>query len=439
MSILVYFLWSILFFFAIASPPVALIFYGFIGSDSDAFGVANFLSSSNASQKLVTRGLYLLAFLISLRKILLIILKKTDKILIYNMILALLLSSFIFFNSIIKDLGVIKSLSILTYSGLPGFLIWLTTAGDKRYRNLFFVYVSLNIIIAVSVLFFPFLEPINGRNYQLLNYLSSSIEGGVNFSIPDLETNKYYFVKYGQYHNPNALGFYACVAIICGFSLAFRQAKVRREKYIGIYLSILGFIAWLNSLTRGPAMAIIFICIVWMFIPNEINTRKSKQLTKRFGKIMLSFLFVIFALLGLYQFLFVGLSDISIVSRLEGYKNGFEAIVNYPLLGIDSNWDWPGAGSNPHFLPLSFAAHYGIFSGILVATIVFGFGFYAILRAFKSSRKPILSCLDRSLGIGLILVVWSIASTNNLAAVVLFWVCLAEAYIRIFTTTKENT
>ncbi len=440
MVIIIKILWVLLFIFALVSPPLALMIYGLIGSDSDAFAVTKLLGILVTNHKFVTRGIFLLAFIISLFCLRKVLKRTSSRVIKGSLIIALALSVLIVSNSIIKGMGLTKSLSVLVYSGLPVFIIWLSTIGSKNYRKMFYVFITINIIFASSVLWIPFLEPLNGRIYQSLSYIANSADGDINYSLPSSETKKEGAIShYAQYHNPNALGFYACVAIIGGLALVLKGEKSNISKLFGIVLCILGIFSWLNSLTRGPALAVFISYLLWSFVPAQNESLKSKRFIRRIVITILITLPIMVTISGMFKYLFVSSDNISVISRLEGYRNGYEAMMSYPLFGVGADWEWPPNGSNPHFLPLSFAAQNGILSGILILILVFVFGFYSIAHAFSSWQRSIISPFNGALGIGLILVVLSIAFTNNITVIVLFGMCLAEAYIRIFNhATNRN-
>lgn len=435
MATIVLILWVVLAFFTFVSPPIALMLYGFIGSDSDAYAVTNLLGLINTNQKFVTRGLFLLASFIILYRLQKVYKNTSNKVIKVSVVLALVLSILIVLNSMIKDMGITKSLSIYTYSGLPVFLIWLSTANSPDFRKLFYAFITINIIVAVAVLFFPFMKPLDGRNYQ---ELSAFTDGGVRFSLPDPETNKVAIGQYAQYHNPNALGFYSCVAIICGLALISKATLSNISKFWGMSLIVFGIIAWLNSLSRGPAIAVFISFFSWQFFPAEYKKKNLYSWMKNFVISLISLLIAVIMFLLIYKYLILTPDNVSVTARLEGYRNGYAAILEYPILGFDANFEWPSLGAYPHFLPLLFAAQNGIIVGVLVTILVFVIGFIALINVFKSLRSTLITPFNAALSLGLILVVWSIASTNNLTAVVLFWVCLAEAYIRIYYNTPPN-
>lgn len=418
--------WALCFVLLVFSPFVFLLLYGVIASERDALGIAEFINIFS-QHKLVFRTLFILSFIYC---VVLYIPKfkniNKNRLAIVSLS-ALLCSLLILVVSLMKDYDIIQSFSLLVYSGLPCFFIWILTYNKKQYRSFFLIFVVVQGVISFSVLVFPELSFINGFNYQKMAHLYSSET--INFGLPSAGEAKGDFARYGHFHNPNALGFYSCVLMMVSIYL-FLVARSKILSVLYILLFFIGLICWFNSLTRGPFIALslylLFVVIYSLKKNGSIYYSKSAVLTLFiFLQIMLIFILINFDIL---LYFFPDKENASVSYRLIGYINGIDAFISNPLLGVGGEWVWL-PGYNPHFLPITWLAEFGILFAIIGTFFVYFlplvkiFNLKSDLLKWKSFRH------DYYFAIGLYLTVLLIASTNNITATVLFWVCLAEFYI----------
>ena len=433
-------IWLLMLIFTFINPPVALLVYSVLASDRDAFGISEFLNGNLHCNKFIMRGFLIVVFLVSTVKLTLVLMKRPLGFNYIGSVIAIILSLIIFVTSLLKGFSIFESLSFLAYSGVPIFIVWISTENKKEYRLFFIIFISIQIIISSMVISFPTLNFIDGRTYKITEGFVDVASSAVNFSLPGVQSNKYLLIKYGQFHNPNGLGFYSCISIVLGFFLFMKKKHKKTIKLFGLFIVFLGLMCWLNSLTRGPFAAVFLLVFMWLFVFPFLERFKGGGYVRLMKCVLVFFVFIFLFIIfyGYFGFIIPDLSNVSVTSRIDGYLNGLTAVSEYPFLGIDRNWVWPSVGSNPHFLPLAFAAEHGILSGFLVFILVYLMGVYAIFIALTKVYLSAIDPINAAYAIGLILIVLSIATTNNITSTVLFWVCLAEAYIITFTSSAES-
>lgn len=422
-------LWALMIAVVIAGwPLVALLLYGITGADRDGYAMLQYLSGFSEHQKLITRtiflGLYAYASLLYVKRR-----YSLPKDVRWTYVICQILSFYIFMVSIFKGYDLTWSLSAVVYSGIPVYLMWLVFSLDKDHKTFFLWFVFIQILLSALVLIFPIFGFLDGGQYKMLEGIYVIEGGALNYAIPDASFIKGSIGRYGVFHNPNALGLYACIAIACGFFLGF--SKGTSQKAIGACLLLLGGLCWLNSLTRGPMIFLIMGGLLSVLMPLKQVSQHQKQTRWMLGLLVLIFTMAIgFYGENIFSYLIPTAETDSVYYRYDGYHYGFEAVMSHPLLGVDERWDW-SIKSYPHFIALSFAAEYGLLAGVLIAILVFFWGGFLILRGAQVLRDSLGRRSEAALGISLILICWGIAVTNNFAAPVLFWLAMAEAVLLI--------
>lgn len=421
-------LWGLIAFAAvIGASAISLLLYGIVGADRDGYAMLQYLSGFAEPHKLVTRTLFLGLYAYAS----LLYIKKRHELtwgVRWSCLLCQVLSFYIFMTGLIKGYDLTWSLSTVVYSGIPIYLMWLMFSLNKNHKSLFFWFISIQIFLSVLVLLFPAFSFLDGGRYKLLEGVYVIEGGGLNYSVPDASFVKGSIGRYGIFHNPNALGLYACVALACGFSIMSERGKV--QKSVGVGLLLFGGVCWLNSLTRGPMLFLIVGIALSMLLPaKNLSHQVGAQRTKSVLSILalLCLLIIGFFSTNIASYLIPSAGTDSVYDRYEGYLYGFEAVMNYPILGVDEKWDW-GVKSYPHFLALSFAADYGLLAGLMITILVFIWGGRLILIGVRRFRN-MESRSEAVLAVLLILACWGIAVTNNFAAPVLFWLAMSEAVI----------
>jgi len=339
---------------------------------------------------------------------------------------------FVVVSRLVQGLDIFQSLSYLPYLGFPFLVIWMAFAGKKAHLTVATSFLLLQMLVAVAVLLIPAMSVLDGRH---ASGAGLAREAGP-LALPTELTNKGLRSAYGQFHNPNALGFYSGMSMATGLAL-FRSRKVAL-KIVALALLVAGVFGWLNSLTRGPVIGILAGLGIWWFLAAaKENSSEGKNAQTRVRLLIATASVALSAGIlvktGLGGFLLPHRDNVSVRGRLEGLSNGWAAVQAHPYMGVDTTWAW--SGTPPHILPLAFAAQYGIVVGILSVVILFGYGGRAMLRALRC-RSLGESATQRRL----VAVLWGpaligIALTDNLTAPVLFWVSFAEVLL-LFPSVK---
>ncbi len=429
MSLIVVAIWGLMLGLAFLAPPLSLLIYGLVGADRDGYSILQVMNLVMGDHKLVTRGIFVglycfASFVFLLRA------KKFRGIIRGSLYLVQLLSLFIFVGALAKGYDVIQAVSILVFSGLPVYVIWVVFSLNKSNRTQFYLFVVVQIVIALGVLTIPSLDFLNGAVYKAIEGIGVGSDSTLNSGVPDASYDKGAIGKYANFHNPNALGFYSCAAIVVGIGLLIMKRHGYTLRLFGLLLGLIGGIGWLNSLTRGPMILLIIGIIATALLFKGGGSNRSYV---NWIGIVLTIVGLIGTVLftDIFSYLVPDASNISVTTRLDGYLVGLNAISQHPILGVGMDWEWP-EGGYPHLLPLAFAADYGIYAGISITLIVFLGGAMVIRTAFARSAETAASGADMGLAVLLVMIVWGAALSNNLIAPVLFWLCFAEANITVF-------
>lgn len=438
MIIILGLIWITMSYFIFAAPAISAILYGLLGADRDGYGVLQYLSIINENHKVISRSIFIFLYVYCSFVILRNVKNYNSftKIMIYSI---QILSSYVVLVSLIKGYDILKSLSLLIYTGMPVYVIWVTASQRKSLHRQFKFFIFVQMFVAIGVLLIPALSPLDGSTYKALEGVRVSSDTSLNTTVPDDESSlsKSRINKYASFHNPNALGFYSCVAITIGL-MTLLNRKDQNSRITAIAFLSMGILGWLNSLTRGPMIAVIVASLfVFVFFQNNSRFGKGINFLWAIGLLIFVFAFSIFVPNNFLLFLTPDASDISVTARYDGYSYGFEALSRYPIFGVDDSWNW-AEGLYPHFLPLSFAVDFGVFAGIAISFIVFISGFQLIYTGFYQIVVQKKFNENAALAISLLMIVWGAALTNNLISPVLFWMCIAEATVIIFGVQAES-
>lgn len=428
--LLIILIWALCFGLAFFAPSLSLLLYGLIGADRDGYALLNFMSIFMVDHKLITRavflGLYCLSSFIFFRRS-----GDFQSELRRSVYLAQFLSAFILFGCIVKGQNALQALSVLVFSGLPVYVMWVAFSLRANNAWRFYIFVFVQISIAIAVLIFPFFAFLDGSVYAAREGIGVIEDIDINFSLPDASLTKGLVSKYGNFHNQNALGFYSCAAIAIGLGIMRVNEAGYGRRSFALLLCLGGAFCWLNSLTRLPLLML----LGGVFLVGVLMVRKGKvrkDVTRASAIIIALLGFSVIALsTELLSFLLPESSNVAVTARLVGYVAGLDAVFQHPIFGVNLDWNWPWLGY-PHVLPLAFAADYGILGGVLIFVIVFGGGARVIYRALTCKNMHVTNHRDPGLAVYLILVVWGAALSNNLIAPVLFWIAFAEANLTVF-------
>lgn len=415
---------------------------GLIGSDTDSAGPLYWIINHFPFYKIPVRFMVLSGTAIALYRLLKYGLwRKINRNFLYYYVLPLvLLSIIIVCLGIIRGQGLIVAFSELIWLGVPFFFLWL--AGSIKASNnqafVFFVLVQ-GLVAMFVVLAGAITADINGASY-------ASIIGGeaflvdprdmINAPISFFNFNKHDLsvMKFGQFHNPNALGVYAVALVFVSWYAMMRSHGTKRHKYtflLWLFPMTIGVILWLNSLTRGPVL----LLFIWGVIHLLLRIRGRHGSSVILLLVILGFFGVLLVVdqTTLFRYLVVQSDDISITSRLGGYLFAFNAMMHHPFVGQLATAEDPV----PHILPLKIAAYYGVPAAILITTPFLHAG-GQIIKQIRSSIGAIRT-LKLNYIVGLFCIIVGAMTTNGVIVYVLFWAAFAEIVKELGLFTASST
>ncbi len=320
--------------------------------------------------------------------------------------------------------------AFIAYSGIPFFIVWLARGRLIDHRRAFRFFVGTQILLATLVLLIPALSVLNGETYlNVLGLPSDVARSGVSVAIPGSSTAKEALGHYGQFHNPNALGFYSCIALACGASLL--TSARRGSRLLGLAFLASGGICWLNSLTRGPFAGVIVGLAIALLLRSRHHLNERQRLAVGLATLIgIACAVLLINASGLVDYIIPSSNNISVTGRIGGYRDGFRALSDHLWLGVPVDWTW---NAYPHFLPLLYGALFGLVGGLLMFWIGMILPGRAVLAAW---RLPCAS--DTILVTTLCLACIGIAATDNLTAPGLFGFCVAEAVLVVSGTRSPE-
>src|SRR5690606_25471754 len=135
----------------------------------------------------------------------------------------------------------------LVYSVIPALIIWICLSANRSKHHYFVAFIFTQTLLFTLILAFPSLAFLDGSPYKALEGVHVNLPQGLNIFLPDGSFSKGSVDRYAQFHNPNALGLYATVAIAFGFSLLIGRPM---RKLLAAFFLICGILGWLSSYTR---------------------------------------------------------------------------------------------------------------------------------------------------------------------------------------------
>lgn len=394
-------------------PSLALLVYAGTASYADGYGPREWLAQAGYFG-LVMNALFVVLFVraswVMLRGHRLRATRTT------KLALAVLLAvGWCLFGLLVGGGGVLATVSHLPYLVIPYVVIWVAFVAPDRSRRLITLFVAVQVAAAVLLLVSPALEFLRGDTYFRFPDGRQVDPGALRFGLPGAETNKNQVANhYGQFHNPNALGLYAVIAIAAGLSLCVVSKRwLSVARLSGAALLVAGGFLWLNTLTRGPMLALAAMCLAICLLVRDARMPRRHLRAIRGGAIALCVVGLGgAALLGVFNFLFVSTDSITVTARLQGYREGWDVVLSHPIFGHGADYEWP-EGRRPHLVPLLFAAEYGVLVGLFITWLLF---WYCGVRVCKFVRDPHVSFADSTfMALGYAAVA-GIALTNNFAA-----------------------
>lgn len=414
---------------------------GLVGSDTDSAGPLYWIINYFSSYKVPIRGLIIFATLIAIYRMVkrgLFLRVNRSFFLFYALPLGLV-SVIVVALALVRGQGVVVGFSELIWLGIPFFYIWV--AGSHRFRsaNLFIFFVLVQGLVAMLVILAGSLTAdLNGASY-------AGIIGGerwvvdpkdmINAPVAFFNFNKYDLsvMKFGQFHNPNALGVYSVVLIVIsihGILKAISEGKRKGRVVLWTIPMIGGVILWMNSLTRGPMLILLGWGLTHLVL--RIRSRRMIIIMSVLGLLALVGLIINLDQITILRYLIVQSDDVSVVSRLSGYEFAFNSIINSPLVGRMAS----PSDAVPHILTLKVAAYYGLPAAILITVPFIHAGGHMVKMLIKDHK--LMNSLDFNYSAAILGVMLSAFLTNGVVTYVLFWIAFAEVLNKIDIYRPKN-
>lgn len=424
---------------AIFRPYYFVVIYGLIGTDMGSRGITGFIETIYPNYTLIMRVLFVISTIIATVNFYSSKHPNQEKKWInlswlYIITMIIMLS---IFSLGLTPLSYISRITLTISTFGPGvFIIWMSYADKFNHKKLFLIYSVSQCLIAFLIIYgsylgLPWLQVFNAglynSGYFYLDEHNEMIALPTNFYLTFMGKNSY-FMRCGQFHNANGLGFASGVLIFL-LSYLFYTAHKKIVKPFYLLGVLLAFLLWCNTGTRGPIIGIVIALIAF-------NLIQKKKRTNIFPIIIMTvvivIVFVIFSDSNIFSYFLGEGADDSYASRKKLNDNTFEHLGEFFLFGTGGDLDSMfNRGIDPHELPLRILCLYGIVPAILVT----------ILTIVKPINNIIKYRTNISLySIGLFCIVLFVSLTNNFSEGVLFWLALCESLLDLRTNKKiENT
>ncbi|HNX14700.1 MAG TPA: hypothetical protein PKH29_07580 [Oscillospiraceae bacterium] len=298
------------------------------------------------------------------------------------------------------------------------------------------ILVIAEVLLACFVIYLPSaFEAINGIKYTADGYIYSlgnrSPAQLSNFY--EIFFQKGRFMATGQFHNANALGFCSGMGVVLSllklsdiYTIDNNPLKMnmRRKAFWIMFLLLSGFV-WCSAGTRGILLTVIIVLGLIIFGSPKIS---QKKIVAALFIMPLGVIAVILFGDIVYSYLFGNAAATSFDSRGALIINGLKYLWDNSLFG--SGGEATGlrlVGVDPHVLPLKIATLYGVLPSVISIVLIY---IYPIRDLLKVNNYKV-----RLGSLGLLLGVWLMSITDNMALTGLFWISMAES---IFYLTKGN-
>lgn len=428
MTVLILIIIAIGTYLSISKPYYYVVWYGLLGSETGARGISGFFETFFPNYTLIMRVLLVIAIFISFRRYIKMHNKPNSSWIvlaiftIISMILVLTIDiGNLTFSSYISRV----TLAIASYG--PGiFIIWLVYAGDINHKRLLLTYSVCQCLIAMVIIYgsylgFPLLNVFNAglysNEYFYLDEHNSMVAMPSNFYLAFAGKNEH-FIRCGQFHNANGLGFAAGMLMTLLLS-RFIEDKNKYYKIIYLISFLIVFLLWCNTGTRGPVVGMFIALIFYVCLHKRSPTANVISIA---GIVLFMILFLVFGGNILSYFLGSGAQE-SWESRQALNDNTFNNISEFFFFGTAGNLDELHARDiDPHELPLRVLCMYGIIPTVLITILI-------ILKPIKHIlvfRKSV-----NFYSLGLFFTILMVCLTNNFAENTLFWISLAEFVVVI--------
>ena len=422
-------------YLSIKKPYYYALFYGLLGSEMGAKGISAFFGTFLPSYPLIMRVLLVFSVFTA---ILHFWKNKTKDI--QSWIRLSVMTSIVMILMLVADISSLTPLSFISRLTLaiapfgPGlFIIWLVYAHRINHKRLLLIFSLCQCLIAFSIIYgsylgFPLLNVLNAglytNDYFYLDDYNSMVANPSNFYLAFIGKNEH-FIRCGQFHNANGLGFAAGMLITLLIARCTEDTKLIHRIFY-IFFMLCAFLLWCNTGTRGPIVGLFVAVVAYVILYNR------NALTKIIIVGTSIFSFLIIALFGgdiINYFIGSGAND-SFASRQALNNNTLANLDEFFFFGTAGNLDALfERGIDPHELPLRVLCMYGIIPALLMTLLTI----IKPLRLLFINRRCV-SLYSLSLFFTLLFV----SLTNNFAENTLFWISLAELAISITEDIKKH-
>lgn len=434
MTIFILIIIAIGFYLSLVKPHYYVVWYGLLGTEMGARGICGLFELYFPGYALVMRFLLVIATFVALIHYKNKNSKANRSWFVLSGWLMLTMISMLFIDAVnLTPLSLISRVTLAIAPFGPGvFIIWLAYADDIDHKRLLLIYSFCQCFIAMLVIYgsylgFPYLNVINAglynNGYFYLDESNSMVAMPSNFYLAFAGKNDY-FIRCGQFHNSNGLGFAAGMLMTLLLSRILEdKRKIHRIVYICVMFAT--FLLWCNTGTRGPLVGL-FVAIILYCCLNKSSSLSKVVLPIGF------FVIVIIIFNGGADFInyFIGSgASESWESRRTLNENTYANLSEFIFFGTAGDLDSLHARNiDPHILPLRVMCMYGIIPAILITIITI---VKPLMQVFIYKR-----CIS-FYSLGLFFTLLFVSLTNNFAENTLFWVCLAEFVITI-TEIKQK-
>lgn len=428
MIIFIYFIIAVGIYLSFKKPYYYLVWYGLLGSDMGARGISGFFELFFPSYTLIMRILLVIATFVSFTYILnkSKINNKAWIVLSCWLMMTMLLMLFVDITNLTPSSFISRATLAIAPFGPGIFIVWLAYADEIDHKTLLFTYSCCQCLIAILIIYgvflgFPYFNVINAGLYNdgyfYLDESNSMVAMPSNFHLAFAGKNEH-FIRCGQFHNSNGLGFAAGMLITLLIS-RFLEDKKTLHRIIYVVLMLVAFLLWCNTGTRGPLVGLFVAVILYCWL------NKNSTLSKLVIPIgLIGFLVVLVSGGGdlIDYFIGSGASD-SWESRKALNANTYQNISEFFLFGTAGNLDSLHARDiDPHILSLRFMCMYGIIPATLITILTI----LKPLRQIYIYRKYV-----NFYSLGLYFTLLLVSLTNNFSENTLFWICFAEFVVTI--------
>ena len=421
-------------FWAIYKPYLYVVYFGLLGCDVGARGITGFIDTMFPMYSLLMRLILAVAMTVALIRYFSRHRKSSNNrwVSLSLLYMASMIAMLVFHLGELEAMSFLgRVLIAICIFGPASLIIWLVYSDQFNHKKLLFSYSIIQCGIAFIIIYgsyfgFPLLNVFNAglynEGYFYLDDNNSMVALPSNFYLAFVGKNEY-FIRCGQFHNSNGLGFASGVLIFLTFSNFLDGKKEWLSKLLFIIIGLFAFLLWCNTGTRGPIVGIVVGVMAYLIV-----RKKNKGLTITIGAFVVVAMVVILIFASDSSFVnyFVGSStNESFESRRALNDNAFAHFTDFFLTGCGGDMTMLFEKEiDPHELPMRIFCLYGIIPAIIVTILTIIKPLKSFFHNSKSLTLYASGCFWLTLFIGL---------TNNFAENILYWLVLGEFIISIST------